>query len=149
MIAGSLGGISGKKVLEFRASSIGTPRHWKLSSAATYAVPFVVTSARHRLWSCRARRLPSPPLDSTKGRCNARPRRRDATRRMSMRLHDVRVHSSKDNLPREDQLAWKIAAVAADKVAVEADVAEMIVNRIIDNASVAIAAINRHSAVSA
>jgi 2-methylcitrate dehydratase len=68
---------------------------------------------------------------------------------MRMILHDVRVHPSKDNLPREDQLAWKIAAVAADKVAVEEDVAEMIVNRIIDNASVAVAAINRHSVVSA
>ena len=60
-----------------------------------------------------------------------------------MRLHDVRVHPSKDNLKREDQLAWKIAGVAADKVAVDKDVTEMIVNRIIDNAAVAIAAINR------
>jgi 2-methylcitrate dehydratase len=68
---------------------------------------------------------------------------------MRMILHDVRVHPSKDNLKREDQLAWKIAAVAADKVAVDKDVTEMIVNRIIDNAAVAIAAINRHSAVSA
>ena len=32
-----------------------------------------------------------------------------------MILHDVKVHPSKDNLKREDQLAWKIAAVAADK----------------------------------
>jgi 2-methylcitrate dehydratase len=68
---------------------------------------------------------------------------------MRMKLHDVRVHPSKDNLKREDQLAWKIAAVAADKVAVEKDVAEMVVNRIIDNAAVAIAAINRHAVVSA
>jgi len=68
---------------------------------------------------------------------------------MGMILHDVTVHPSKADLPREDQLAWKIAAVAADKVAVEKDVAEMIMNRIIDNASVAIAAINRHSVVSA
>ena len=35
-----------------------------------------------------------------------------------MILHDVKVHPSKDNLKREDQLAWKIAAVAADKVPV-------------------------------
>ena len=66
-----------------------------------------------------------------------------------MILHDVRVHPSKDNLKREDQLAWKIAGVAADKVAVDKDVAAMIVNRIIDNAAVAIAAINRHPVVSA
>ena len=66
-----------------------------------------------------------------------------------MKSHEVRVHPSKANLAREDQLAWKIAAVAADKVAVERDVAAMIVNRMIDNAAVAIAAINRHPAVSA
>ena len=34
-----------------------------------------------------------------------------------MILHDVKVHPSKANLKREDQLAWKIAAVAADRVA--------------------------------
>src|SRR5690242_9787095 len=72
-----------------------------------------------------------------------------ASRRKRMILHDVRVHPSKDNLKREDQLAWKIAAVAADKVAVEKDVAAMIVNRIIDNAAVAIGAINRHPVVTA
>ncbi|WP_291295553.1 MmgE/PrpD family protein [Elioraea sp.] len=66
-----------------------------------------------------------------------------------MKLHSVRVHPSKDLLAREDQLAWKIAGVAVDKVAVQKDVAEMIVNRIIDNASVAIAAINRRPVVSA
>jgi 2-methylcitrate dehydratase len=66
-----------------------------------------------------------------------------------MITHDVRVHPSKDNLKREDQLAWKIAGVAADRVAVERDVAAMIVNRVIDNASVAIAAINRRPVVSA
>ncbi|MSP00188.1 MAG: MmgE/PrpD family protein [Acetobacteraceae bacterium] len=66
-----------------------------------------------------------------------------------MITHDVTVHPSKDDLKREDQFAWKIAGVAADKVAVDKDVAEMIVNRIIDNASVAIAAINRRPVVSA
>ncbi|MCC7425931.1 MAG: MmgE/PrpD family protein [Alphaproteobacteria bacterium] len=63
--------------------------------------------------------------------------------------HTVRVYPSKQHLPREQQLAWKIAAVAADKVAVEKDVEAMIVNRIIDNASVAIAAINRQPVMSA
>jgi 2-methylcitrate dehydratase len=66
-----------------------------------------------------------------------------------MRLHDVKVFPSKAALPRDDQLAWKIAMVAADRVAVPRDVAEMIVNRIIDNASVATAAINRRPVVSA
>ncbi len=66
-----------------------------------------------------------------------------------MKLHDVKVYPSKVHLPREDQLAWKIAGVAADKVAVPKDTTEMIINRIIDNASVAIAAINRRPVVSA
>jgi 2-methylcitrate dehydratase len=42
-----------------------------------------------------------------------------------------------------------MAGVAVDKVAVEKPVQEMIINRIIDNASVAIAAINRRPVVSA
>lgn len=66
-----------------------------------------------------------------------------------MKLHPVKVHPSKALLKREDQLAWKMAAVAVDKVAVQKEVAEMIINRIIDNASVAIAAINRRPVVSA
>ena len=66
-----------------------------------------------------------------------------------MKLHEVRVHPSSARLPREQHLAWKIAGVATDKVVVGRDVADMIVNRIIDNAAVALAAINRHSAVSA
>ena len=66
-----------------------------------------------------------------------------------MQNHSVKVHPSKSNLKREDQLAWKIAAVAADRVAVERDVTAMIINRIIDNASVAIASVNRRPVISA
>ncbi|MDE2515703.1 MAG: MmgE/PrpD family protein [Rhodospirillales bacterium] len=66
-----------------------------------------------------------------------------------MITHDVKVYPSKATLKREDQLAWKIAAMAADKVPVARDVAAMIVNRIIDNAAVAIAAINRRPVTSA
>jgi 2-methylcitrate dehydratase len=66
-----------------------------------------------------------------------------------MIVHDVQVHPSKSGLKREDQLAWKFAGIAADKVAVSKDVAEMIINRIIDNASVAIASANRRPIVSA
>ncbi|MEZ5922233.1 MAG: MmgE/PrpD family protein [Parvularculaceae bacterium] len=60
-----------------------------------------------------------------------------------MITHDVRAHRSKDQLKREDQLAWKIAEVAADPVEVDAEASDMIINRIIDNASVAIASLNR------
>ncbi len=66
-----------------------------------------------------------------------------------MITHELKVHPSKAALAREDQLAWKVAAIAADRVAVEREVAEMIVNRIIDNAAVAIAAINRRPVISA
>lgn len=57
--------------------------------------------------------------------------------------HHVKVHPSAANLPREQQLAWAIARFAANAGPVEADVAEMISCRIVDNASVALAAINR------
>ena len=60
-----------------------------------------------------------------------------------MITHDVHAHRSKDNLKREDQLAWKIAEVAADPVEVDAEATDMIINRIIDNASVGIASLNR------
>lgn len=66
-----------------------------------------------------------------------------------MKLHPVKVHPSKALLKREDQLAWAMASVATDRIAVEKDVQEMIINRIIDNAAVAIAAINRRPVVSA
>ncbi len=57
--------------------------------------------------------------------------------------HNVRVHPEKDLLQKQDQLAWKMAEVAADPVAVDKDVTEMIINRMIDNASVAVASVNR------
>ena len=60
-----------------------------------------------------------------------------------MQMHPLKVHPSKALLPREDQLAWKIAGVAADPVAVADEVAAMIVNRVIDNAAVAMASVNR------
>lgn len=66
-----------------------------------------------------------------------------------MKLHDVKVHPEKDRLARADQFAWKIAEVASDPVAVEAEVTDMIINRMIDNAAVAIASVNRHPVVTA
>ena len=63
--------------------------------------------------------------------------------------HNVRVYKSAEVLPREQQLAWKIAEVAADPVEVTPEVTEMIINRVIDNASVAAASLNRAPIVSA
>ncbi|PTX04111.1 MmgE/PrpD family protein [Pararhodobacter aggregans] len=66
-----------------------------------------------------------------------------------MKTHELRTYRSAEHLAREDQLAWKIAEVAADPVAVEPDVAEMIVNRVIDNAAVAAASVARRPVASA
>lgn len=66
-----------------------------------------------------------------------------------MKQHSVRTYKSAEHLQRADQLAWKIAEVAADPVAVEPAVVEMIGNRIIDNASVAAASLARRPVVSA
>ncbi len=60
-------------------------------------------------------------------------------------IHHLRVHRSDENLAREGQLAWHIAEVAADPVEVESDVADMIINRVIDNAAVAAASLTRCS----
>ena len=57
--------------------------------------------------------------------------------------HKVQASPSKDELPRVEQLAWKMAEVAADPVDIDREVTDMIINRIIDNASVAIASLNR------
>ncbi len=66
-----------------------------------------------------------------------------------MRKIIVKVHPSKANLKKRDQLAWKIAEVAADKAKINHEAVEMVINRIIDNASVAIASFNRKPVVSA
>jgi 2-methylcitrate dehydratase len=60
-----------------------------------------------------------------------------------VQLHNVRVHRSDENLARKDQLAWKIAEVAADPIPVSDEVTEMVINRLIDNASVAAASLTR------
>ncbi len=57
--------------------------------------------------------------------------------------HRVRVYRSEEPLAREDQLAWKIAEVAADPAPVDDDVTEMVINRVIDNAGVAAASLRR------
>ncbi|MPV36048.1 MmgE/PrpD family protein [Georgenia subflava] len=60
-----------------------------------------------------------------------------------MITHDVRVHPSADNLPRTEQLAWKLAELAVDPVEVSGEVTDMVINRVIDNAAVATASLVR------
>ncbi len=69
-------------------------------------------------------------------------------------IHRVRVVPSAERLPREEQLAWKIAEVASDEAAGRAVVAdrevlEALSNRLIDNAAVALAAIDREPVANA
>ncbi|NQX25858.1 MmgE/PrpD family protein [Microbacteriaceae bacterium VKM Ac-2854] len=73
------------------------------------------------------------------------PRRRGAR----VKNHHVRVYRSSEPLPREEQLAWRIAEVATDPVEVTPEVAEMVINRVIDNAAVAVASLTRRPVVSA
>ena len=63
--------------------------------------------------------------------------------------HKVRVYPSKFKLNKKKQLAWKIAEIASDNAKLNIDSIEMVINRIIDNASVAIASLNRNPVISA
>ena len=65
-----------------------------------------------------------------------------------MITHKVKVYPSKIHLPKKKQLAWKIAEIASDNAKLNKDATEMVINRIIDNASVAIASLNRKPVVS-
>jgi 2-methylcitrate dehydratase len=66
-----------------------------------------------------------------------------------VRVHHVKVYPSQTPLPKEEQLAWKLAEVAVKAPTPQPDVADMVINRIIDNAGVALAAINRPPVVHA
>lgn len=66
-----------------------------------------------------------------------------------MRKHHLRVYPSKEKLDRRDQLAWKMAEIANDNAPIKEDVIDMVINRVIDNASVAIASANRRPVASA
>ncbi len=66
-----------------------------------------------------------------------------------MKNHLVRTHHSAEAFPREEHLAWRIAEVATDPVAVAPETEEMIVNRIIDNAAVAAASLVRRPVTNA
>ena len=67
----------------------------------------------------------------------------------TLKIHKVRTYPSKFNLRKKDQLAWKIAEIASDKAKLNSDAIEMVINRIIDNTSVAVASLNRRSVMSA
>ena len=66
-----------------------------------------------------------------------------------MRNIKVKVYPSASKLKKKQQLAWKIAEIASDKSKLNEDAIDMVINRIIDNTSVAIASFNRKPVVSA
>ena len=66
-----------------------------------------------------------------------------------MIIHNVKVFPSKIYLPKKKQLAWKIAEMASDNAKLNKLSIEMVINRIIDNTSVAIASLNRKPVISA
>ena len=66
-----------------------------------------------------------------------------------MRNLNVRVYSSEENLPKEKQLAWALAEIAQAHTQLDSKACEMVGNRIIDNAAVALASLNRKPIVAA
>ena len=64
-----------------------------------------------------------------------------------MIVHKVKVYPSKKYLPKKKQLAWKLAEIASDKSKLNKKSIDMVINRIIDNASVAIASLNRKAVI--
>ena len=66
-----------------------------------------------------------------------------------MRNIKVKVYSSASKLKKENQLAWKMAEIASDDASLNEKAVDMVINRIIDNAAVAIASFERKSVVTA
>jgi 2-methylcitrate dehydratase len=60
-----------------------------------------------------------------------------------MREHELRVQRPGERFPRQRELAWRLAEVAADPVPPEPKVAEMVANRVLDDVAVAVAALDR------
>ena len=60
-----------------------------------------------------------------------------------MKIHKVKTYPSKTKFHKKKHLAWKIAEIASDNAKLNKHSIEMVINRIIDNASVAIASLNR------
>lgn len=66
-----------------------------------------------------------------------------------MRQFHALVYPSKEKLPKVKQLAWALAEMAHSNTKADKESLEMVINRVVDNASVAMAAINRQPVVAA
>ena len=60
-----------------------------------------------------------------------------------MKQYEVHIQKPGQKIHKQDQLAWRIAKMASEEWPLTNDITEMVGNRIIDNAGVAIAALNR------
>src|SRR3984893_7042355 len=63
--------------------------------------------------------------------------------------HEVRTHRSAEDFPITEHLAYKIAQVAADPVAVAPETEAIVINRIIDTAAVRAGAVLRRPVTTA
>ena len=61
----------------------------------------------------------------------------------------LKVYPSQEKLEKEKQLAWHLAELALDPAPVSEEAKDMLINRIIDNSAVAVASLNRESAIRA
>ncbi len=66
-----------------------------------------------------------------------------------MKTHTLKVYPSKKNLPKEEQLAWRLAETALDPAPISPLAKEMVINRMIDNTAVAAASLYREAVVHA
>lgn len=67
----------------------------------------------------------------------------------SLKLHQLRPYKSAEKLDKKEELAYKLAQLASHVKKISPDVEDMVINRIIDNASVAVASLNRATVVHA
>ena len=115
------------------ASTASSPRRSARATATSPRTPPTST--------CTTRSRASSIAHGQRARHPHDPARKEG-QRMTV-THHLRVHRSDEQLAREGQLAWRIAEIAADPVEVDADVVDMIINRVIDNAAVAAASLTR------
>jgi 2-methylcitrate dehydratase len=66
-----------------------------------------------------------------------------------LKHHHLRPFKEAELLKKEDQLAYKLALLASNPKNISPEVEDMVINRIIDNASVAVASLNRETVVHA
>lgn len=67
----------------------------------------------------------------------------------NLKNHHLRVYKSAEKLEKQNQLAYKLAQLASKSPSISEEVEDMVINRIIDNASVAVASLNRETVIHA